>query len=103
MHADRVARDDNKVIQVVGVLVENASHQGDPFVEGHVTEAKEDHTGVGEHVSHNQIAEILVIRQDDPALRVGDLQENAIGEGEGILVANSSYVVSQGDEKAARR
>ena len=75
------------------MLGQDALQMGDPNGERHVAEAKQDDTSVGESVAEDQIAEVLVVGQDDAPLPMSNRQDVAVGQRMRVVVADGGDVV----------
>jgi hypothetical protein len=89
-----VWRDDNELLQLLGVVHQGLPQQGDPNVNRHVAEPEQDYARVGQTVAKDEVSKVFVIRQDDALFTMSDREEFAVGQRMGIVDATSDDIVA---------
>ena len=74
-HAGACRRDDNELVQAIGMVNHDLPQERNTDVERHVTEPEQDHARVGQPVAEDEVAEVLVIGQHDALFAVSDQQD----------------------------
>jgi hypothetical protein len=73
-----VWRDDNELLQLLGVVHQGWPQQGDPNVNRHVAEPERDYARVGQTVAKDEVSKVFVVGQDDGLLTMSDREEFAV-------------------------
>ena len=71
-------RDDNELLQLLGVVHQGLPQQGDPNVNRHVAEPEQDYARVGQTVAKDEVSKVFVVGQDDGLLTMSDREEVAV-------------------------
>ena len=75
-----LVRDNDEIAELLGIAVEHCGQAGEPRGDQRVLQTEVDDAGVRLAVAKHELAEIAVVRDQNPAFRVGDGEHLVVGQ-----------------------